>query len=204
MALIYIILGVSVSLYLLRYYTDKPVLIIKAILFFALCISEICYLYTREDYNWFLDYNQIGIWKMLGGFIVLTVVLLNQYGGWRILLVELSPQEQAINYNIGLYSYLLALIGTIICAFFLDSKHIIYILYFLLAAQLIQIIFIFYQSRPYWKAALFNATIYLLGTITFIIILYHYAGPFAIAVVLVAALYFVISVAKTALTRRDY
>lgn len=204
MPLIYIILGVSVGLYLLRYYTDKPVLIIKVLSFIALCVLEICYLCTANDPKWFLDYGQIGIWKMLGGFIVLTVVLLNQYGVFRILLVELSPPEQEINYHVGLYSYILALIGAIVCGFFLDPKDIIYIIYFLLAAQFIQIILIFYQSRPYWKAAIFSAFLYLLGTITFIIVLYHYAGPFAIAAILVAAFYFVISVAQAIISRRDY
>lgn len=204
MTLIYIILGISVTLHLFRYYPDKPVLVTKAILFSILCILEICYLYTGEDYNWFLDYNQIGIWKTLGGFIVLTIVLLNQYGVFRILLDELSPQEQVINYNLGLYSYILAVIGTLICAFFLESKDVIYVIYGLLAAQLIQIILIFYQSRPYWKAALYSAFTYLLGTITFIIVLYHFAAPFAIAAFLIAAFSIVISVSKTALNRRDY
>lgn len=204
MALIYIIIGISVGLYLLRFYDDIAILIVKIILFYALCALEICYLLTREDYNWFFDYNQIGILKMLVGFIILTAILFNQYGVWRILLHELSPHEQGINYDVGLYSYILAIIGTIICAFFLDSKHIVYIMYFLFAAQLIQVILIFHQSRPYWKIALCTAFTYLLGTISFIIILYHYAAPFAIATVLIAAFYFAISVAKTALNRRDY
>ncbi|HML65250.1 MAG TPA: hypothetical protein PKC55_10500 [Dysgonomonas sp.] len=204
MFLIYIILGVSVVLHLFRYYPDKPVLAVKAILFSVLCITEIYYLFTTENYNWFLDYNQIGIWKTIGGFILLTLVLLNQYGVFRILLDELKPGEQTINYNIGLYSYTLAVIGIIVCSFFLDTKYINYIVYFLFAAQLVQVILIFYQSRPHWRAALSSACIYLLGTITFIIVLYHYAGPFAIAAILTAAFYFILSVARARLNQRDY
>lgn len=204
MTLIYIILEISIALHLFRYYQDKPVFIIKVVLFSGLCIAEIAYLFTTENHKYFLDYNAIGIWKMLGGFILLTLVLLNQYGVFRILLCELNPENKVINYNLGFYSYTLAVIGTIICAFFFESKDIAYVVYILLAAQIVQIILIFYQSHPYWQAALFRIYIYLLGTVTFIIVLYHYAGPFAIAAFLIAIFSFVISVAQTRLNQRDY
>lgn len=204
MFLVYTIIVLSIVLHLFRFYPDRPVLVFKTLLFSALCLTEICYLFTAEDCQWFLDFKKIGYWKMLGGFIVLAFILLNQYGVFRILLYELSPDEVEVNYHIGLYSYTLSVVAIIFCMLFIgNSDYVGYIICFLFAAQLIQLILIFYQSRPYWKAALVGAFIYLLGTITFIIVLYHYAGPLAIAVFLIVAFNIIISVAKARMRQRD-
>lgn len=191
---LYIILALSVILFLLirmdyQRGRDKVLLVSKYAAFSLLCLSEIYYFLYEEDGMWFCDYKEIGWLKSIFGFIILCVVLLNQFGALKNLLFHLHRSNIPADFRIGFYSYIVVFIGLFVSSSIFDLYLGEYGVYALFVGQLIQVAQIFYNNRPYWKYSIASTLIYLLGTITLVIALIYFMKPLLFASIVIIILW---------------
>ena len=189
----YVVLILSGILFLLikidrrKILSDKMLLISKSTTFVLLCLSELYYFKYEENGMWFCDYKEVG-WKVIIGFIILCVLLRNQFSSLMNILFHLHKSNRPADFRVGFYAYPVCIVGVLIGHLFPISFDRV-LFYALLAAQLVQIVLIFYQNAPHWTHSVFSTIIYLLGTITFIIALVYFVIPFMAAAIIFFALY---------------
>jgi len=184
---IYIILALSVLLFLLAKFnngsgkSDTILLITKYTSFSLLCLAEIYYFVYVNDGMWFFNYEEIGWVKTILSFIILCLVLSNQFQALTGILFHLHQSDRPADFRIGFYSYIYGFLGIFVC-FLIDESDIgVYGIIAIFLFQLIQLGFIFYNNRPYWKYSIASAVIYLLGTITLIVALFYFWKPILFA-----------------------
>lgn len=172
--LIYVILGLSILLFLYRMLTKEYCLtetpyVIFIVLYLALCLTETLYFSLVDDFWWFWKASK-WYFKILI-FIVHALLLYNQFASYAKLMYDTQKNNDGdYNFMIGIYAFIVYAIGIIIVQSVTNSHSSVYENYVIIAAAiifLIQLIIILFEVVPYggWKKALLTVALYIPATL---------------------------------------
>lgn len=202
--IIYVIVGLSVLLFIFRMIRgDDPLEDEKYLanwsIFLIVSILEIAYIVMGGNYIWFCTPSDVGwLWTVIN-FLIFGFVVYNQILCLLGTLVDIQYNGGAyFDMRWGLYSLGGGIVGGIITGIFFP--HLLPIVLFaFLIGQVIQIVLIFRALTPEsgWLNSLLATSVYLLGTISTIIILAQFIILLIIVLVGFLALYIVGKLSET-------
>lgn len=163
----------------------------KYVVFTLLCCSELYYFLYQENGMWFCNYKEIGWIKAIIGFILVCFFFFTQFCAFINILFDVHKGEKPADFRIGFYSYFLLFIACFISLFFFE-EYLRYVIYLFLIGQLLQLLFIIYTNKSYWKSAIAGIFIYLLGTVTLVAALIYFIKP-VLCICLIFLIIYIIS-----------
>ena len=195
--IVIVILGMSIALFFIRKNRGEEPLedgiyLTNWILFLSVSVLELVYLsFMGSDAIWFCIPDQVGwIWTIID-FLVFGFVVYNQYMCFFNTLDDVSYNSNGFfDRRWGIYSWIGGIIAVIVSGIFFPSAVPIVLVIFAIC-QLIQVILIFKSIVPEsgWGNAFLCAAVYVLGSLSTVLILAH----FVVLLIIVIIGYFLLS-----------
>ena len=181
--LVYIILGLSIVLFILRMRRGESTPLedsehtINLSLFITVCLLELFYVFSMGAYSiWFCTPDKIGwLWTIIN-FFIFGAVVFNQWMCFFNTLNDVQYNSYAtFNWTWGIYTWGICIIGAIICGFFFAGFLPVVGIGFLVG-QSVQTGIIFNKVLPKggWKHACICTLTYLIGSTATVLIVAHF------------------------------
>lgn len=193
-----IILCLSVILFFMRIFKKKNeprqgiTYIISNTLFLTTCALEILYVISANDAIWFCTPNSVGwLWTIIN-FLLFAGMIFNQIMYLFDVFEDVFANGNAgCNLKLGIYSWLGAFIGIIICSIFYE-RGIIWVFVALCVMQLIQSFLIFRSYGKNIKGAFWGVFVYLFCSIATIVTLMIFIFLLIVVVIGIAVIWLIL------------
>lgn len=174
----YIILALSIALYVLRKRNDSSYLSDAQFLCYWLCmlfvsIFELAYMATGYEPAWFCDPDEVGWIMTIINFIVFALIVINQCQAFLDVMNEWrSETNSEISFVWGYYSWIGIVVVSIVLAFVAENLIPFAAIIFGIC-QIVQVVIIFKKVIEYDSvlSAIWFSLVYIVGSLATVIML---------------------------------